>query len=114
MLFKEFAVYIKKANSKKLDSDDDLMISGNIMLIGAGSAGEIIINEMLHKREYSRCKIKCVIDDDHYKQGQYISGIKIVGGRNKILEYAERYDISVIIFAISEDLMLTPSATTTM
>lgn len=100
MLFKEFAVNIKKAHSKKPEIDDDLIISGNIMLIGAGSAGEIIINEMLHKREYSRCKIKCVIDDDHYKQGQYISGIKIVGGRNKILEYAERYDISVIIFAI--------------
>lgn len=98
MLFKEFAVNVKKSLSKP--EVDDLIISGNIMLIGAGSAGEIIINEMLHKREYARCKIKCVIDDDPYKQGQYISGIKIVGGRDKILEYAERYDISVIIFAI--------------
>ncbi len=100
MLFKEFAVNTKNAMKQNKEMDNGLILSGNIMLIGAGSAGEIIINEMLHKREYSRCRIKCVIDDDRYKQGQYISGIKIVGGREKIIEAAEKFDISHIIFAI--------------
>ncbi|MBR7132695.1 MAG: polysaccharide biosynthesis protein [Clostridia bacterium] len=80
--------------------EDGAQMSGNIMLIGAGSAGEIIINEMTYKKEYSNCKIKCVIDDNPYKKGQYISGIKIVGARDMILWAAEKYDISYIIFAI--------------
>lgn len=75
-------------------------ISGNVLIIGAGEAGEMVINEMMHKKEYSDCKIKGVIDDDPYKKGQYISGIKIVGGRESIVDAAKRFDISVIIFAI--------------
>ena len=45
-------------------------------------------------------RICCVIDDDVKKQGTYIHGVKVVGGRDKILEYAERYAINEIIVAI--------------
>lgn len=78
----------------------DSRISGNVLVIGAGEAGERVISEMIHKKEYIDCKIKGVIDDDPYKKGQYISGIKIVGGREMIAEVAKRLDISVIVFAI--------------
>ena len=78
----------------------DSRISGNVLIIGAGEAGERVINEMMHKKEYIDCKIKGVIDDDPYKKGQYILGIRIVGGREMILEYAKKFDISVIVFAI--------------
>ena len=85
---------------KKDAENDSLRVFGNIMLIGAGSAGEMIINEMARNSSFSDCKIKCVIDDDPYKKGQYISGVKVIGGREKIIEAAERYNISVIVFAI--------------
>lgn len=75
-------------------------LKGNIMIIGAGSAGETIISEMSRKREYFGCKVKCVIDDDPFKKGQYISGIKIIGGRDMIIDAADKYNISVIVFAI--------------
>ncbi|MEE1054317.1 MAG: nucleoside-diphosphate sugar epimerase/dehydratase [Acutalibacteraceae bacterium] len=75
-------------------------ISGNIMIIGAGEAGEMIINEMTHKKDFIDCKIKCVIDDDPYKKGQYISGVKVVGGREMIVETAKNMNINVIVFAI--------------
>ncbi len=75
-------------------------MSGNFMIIGAGSAGQMIINEMHRKNEYAKCKIRCVIDDDYYKHGHYISGIKIIGGRNMIIEAAEKYYIDYIVFAI--------------
>ena len=78
----------------------DTHISGNILIIGAGEAGEMVINEMMHKKEYVNCKIKGVIDDDPYKKGQYIAGIKIVGGREMIVDAAKKLDISVIVFAI--------------
>ena len=75
-------------------------VSGNIMVIGAGDAGELVIKEMQRKNEFNNAKVKCVIDDDSYKIGQYIAGVKIIGGREKIVLAAKEYDISVIIFAI--------------
>ena len=87
----------KTRNINKSLSND---IKGNVMIIGAGSAGQMIINEMTRKIEYANCKIRCVIDDDPFKFGQYISGIKIVGGRDSIVSYVDKYNISVIVFAI--------------
>lgn len=89
---------ILKRNYKDGKTLSDL--SGNIMLIGAGSAGEAIINEFSRNKIYRNCKIKCVIDDDVSKTGMYISGIRIVGGRDYIIEATEKYNISTIVFAI--------------
>lgn len=97
-VFKKIAS--KFLSSKKGIDDEAAVISGNIMIIGAGSAGQMIINEMHRKKEYIGCKIKCVIDDDYYKQGQYISGVKVIGGRDMIIKAAKNYDISLIVFAI--------------
>lgn len=97
--FKTLAVAVSGSGKQKEDFDSDI-IKDNIMVIGGGSAGQTIINEMHRKKEYAGCKIKCVIDDDHYKHGQYISGVKIIGGRDCIVEAAEKYDISLIVFAI--------------
>lgn len=73
---------------------------GNVMLIGAGSAGGIIINEFAHKKEYSKSKIMCAIDDNPHLKGNFISGVKIIGGREMIPTAVKKYDISTIIFAI--------------
>lgn len=96
-----FRKYASKLFHPKKETDGEISdISGNIMIIGAGSAGKMIINEMHRKNEYSACKIRCVIDDDYYKHGQYISGVKIIGGRDMIVDAAKKYNISYIVFAI--------------
>jgi FlaA1/EpsC-like NDP-sugar epimerase len=69
------------------------------MIIGAGDAGNTVIKEITNSN-YSTMKIKCIIDDNESKWGRYIQGIKIVGGRNKIVEYAALYGIDEIIIAI--------------
>lgn len=79
---------------------NDNTLKGNIMLIGGGDAGSAIITEILESKKMRDCKICCVIDDDPYKIGKYISGIRIVGDRNMIIEAAKKYDISTIVFAI--------------
>lgn len=71
----------------------------NVMIIGAGEAANIIIKEIVGSN-YSRMVIKCIIDDDPQKWGRYIQGIKVMGGRDKIVEYASFYNIDEIFIAI--------------
>ncbi len=70
-----------------------------VMVIGAGEAANIIIKEIITSN-YSTMSIKCIIDDDSNKWGKYIQGIRVVGGRDKIVECADLYDIDEIIVAI--------------
>ena len=70
-----------------------------IMLIGAGEAGRLLIQEIQNSR-YLDQKICCVIDDNRRKIGRYIMGIRIVGDRNSIKRNVERYRIEQIIIAI--------------
>ena len=78
--------------------------NGNrVMVIGAGNAGQAIIRDIKRAREVDD-SVSCVIDDDPNKWGRFIEGVKIVGGRDTILENVEKYQIKKIYLAI-------PSAT---
>lgn len=70
-----------------------------VMIVGAGEAGSILIQEYL---DNPRMRIKpiCLIDDDAGKQGMYISGIPVVGNRKDIAACAAEYSIDEIIIAI--------------
>ncbi|MBE6776580.1 MAG: polysaccharide biosynthesis protein [Ruminococcaceae bacterium] len=81
----------KTSNTPKTD------ITGNVMIIGAGAAGEAVIKELSVDKEI---KIKCVIDDNPLKIGHYIGGVHIVGGVGTIVTNAKKYEIDTIIFAI--------------
>ena len=70
-----------------------------VMIIGAGEAGNAIIKEIVSSN-YSTMVIKCIIDDDPNKWGRYIQGIKVIGGRNKIVEAVDLYSIDEIIVAL--------------
>ena len=70
-----------------------------VMIIGAGEAANIIIKDIITSN-YSTMSIKCIIDDDTNKWGKYIQGIRVVGGRDRIEECADLYDIDEIIVAI--------------
>lgn len=71
----------------------------NAMVIGGGSAAQIIIRE-LNTSDKSGSIVRCAIDDDPDKQGCVIEGVRIVGGRDSILEAVERFKIQKIFFAI--------------
>ena len=86
----------KTSNKQEIPSE----LNGNIMIIGGGSAGSMIINELSKNSPVPNSRIKCVIDDDPAKKGTYISGIHIVGGRDMIIEAAEKYRVDTILFAI--------------
>ena len=71
----------------------------SVMVIGAGEAANLIIKEIVNSN-FSTMVIKCIIDDDKGKWGRYIQGIKVVGGRDKIVECADIYEVDEIIVAM--------------
>ena len=71
-----------------------------IMIIGAGEATNVLMREIANSRYLDNSKVVCIIDDDPKKVGKYIRGVKIVGTRERIKEYARYYEIDEIIFAI--------------
>lgn len=73
--------------------------NNRVMLIGAGDAGQMILRDLQnspHIEDY----VCCIIDDDKKKQGRYLCGVPIVGGREDILLNVEKYSIGKIYLAM--------------
>lgn len=89
--FYRFVRYFRNMlNPKKLD---------NVMIIGAGDAGAAVLKEIHLSKKYAR-NVCCMIDDNPAKQGRYIQGCPVIGGRDKIQEAVEKYAIGKIIIAM--------------
>ena len=73
--------------------------ANRVMLIGAGSAGQMILRD-IQKAEKLNDWVCCMIDDNRNKWGRYIDGVPIVGGREDILLNVEKYKIEKIYLAI--------------
>ena len=74
-----------------------------VMIIGAGSAGQMLLRDMFEAKEISARPV-CLIDDDPNTWSREIEGVPVVGGRDNILASVEKYKIDKIFLAI-------PSAT---
>ncbi len=74
-------------------------VSYNIMVIGAGQAGQMLVREINGAKEVGD-RVVCIIDDNKNKQGRYIDGVPVVGGRENILEAVEHYQVQKIFLAI--------------
>ena len=71
----------------------------NYMIVGAGASGNAILQEV-QSSKYLSMHVACFIDDNPGCQGKYLRGVPIVGGREKIAESVDKYDIDEIIIAI--------------
>lgn len=74
-------------------------MTSRVMLIGAGEAGQMILHDMQSSKNLNE-RVLCIIDDDKQKQGRYLYGTPIVGGREDILYCAEKYRIDKIYIAL--------------
>ena len=70
-----------------------------VMIVGAGSAGLQIIREIRRTAELNE-QVACVIDDNSNKWNREIDSVPIVGGREKIVEAAKKYNIDKIYVTI--------------
>ena len=85
--------YLRK---RRWQSHDAL---GRVMLIGAGSAGQMILRDMVRVKNPEN-KVVCIIDDDPDKRNRYLEGVLIAGGRDDILACVKKYNVNKIFLAI--------------
>jgi len=71
----------------------------NVIVIGAGQAGAMIIREMLEHPESNYYPV-AIIDDDPLKHKSQLMGISIAGGRESIQKMVTKYQAKEILIAI--------------
>lgn len=71
----------------------------NVLIVGAGEAGNMTIREINSSSSTDK-HVRCVLDDDTTKIGNYIQGVKIVGGTDDIAGAVAKYSIDEIIIAM--------------
>ena len=69
------------------------------MIVGAGSAGSLLIREFKNHTDMNIVPV-VMVDDDKTKHGTKINGVPVASGREKIKELAQQYKIDEIIVAI--------------
>ena len=92
-----FVLLLRYERENKLMKDTDG--ATHVMLIGAGSAGQMILRDIYRSSE-SKDVVCCIIDDDRNKWNKYLDGVEIYGGRESILEAVEKFSIDKIYVAI--------------
>ena len=90
-----FVLLLRNMQEKKNSEED----ATNIMIIGAGAAGRMILQELTKSNEINT-KVCCFIDDNPNKWNRFIEGVPIVGNRDEILSATKKYNIHQILVAI--------------
>ena len=70
------------------------------LIVGAGSAGEIVVKEIIRNKDLNNIPV-AFIDDNEEKIGKKMMGIKIVGPISAIQYYIDAYKAEEIIVAIN-------------
>lgn len=69
------------------------------LIVGGGSAGDMILREILNSK-YSRFNPVAIVDDDKMKVGRSILGVKILGTTDDVEKITKEKDIDSIIIAM--------------
>lgn len=88
-----------------LRASRDSKAASNIMLIGAGSAGQMILRDIrrtsaVDKNSAMDERVVCIIDDNKNKWNRDVDGVPVVGGRNSIIENVREYNVDKIYIAL--------------
>lgn len=94
-----FAVKIYVTITRSSRAAAEKKASVRVAVIGAGSAGSMLIREMKSTDKVNMTPV-CVLDDDAHKVGQYINGVKVVGKISDVVWVSEKYRVEEIVLAI--------------
>jgi len=68
----------------------------NILLVGAGDAGNTVVREM-HNQSQHKYKLIGFLDDDATKKGSNIQGYTVLGQINELPDIVSRYEVDEVI-----------------
>lgn len=71
----------------------------NVMIVGAGSAGQMLFRDIKHAKETNET-VACFIDDNPNKWNRYIDDVPVFGSRDHILEAVDKFNIEKIYVAV--------------
>ena len=74
--------------------------SQRVLVVGAGSAGQMIINELKENPQLKKVPVG-IIDDDINKIGRRIHNVKILGNTSQVKEIVEKENVDEIILAMA-------------
>lgn len=99
-IIRMFAKEIHKSYGVKLKKNTDCHgdISSRALIVGAGDACRIIMNNL--SSESSNVEVVGLIDDDRAKLGKVLFGKKVLGTRDDIVRLCTKLEIDKIILAI--------------
>lgn len=92
-----FRIYHRFTNI--LDHNSNKNQLKRALIIGAGAAASVVIREMKNSNQSKYLPV-ALIDDDEYKVGKNVLGVKVLGTRKDIKRIAEEEAIENIIIAV--------------
>lgn len=72
-----------------------------VLIVGAGSAGKLILKEMFENPQLNMCPVG-IIDDDENKLGKSYYNVPVIGTTDDIEQIAKNLEIDEIIFSIAK------------
>ncbi|MCR5823144.1 MAG: polysaccharide biosynthesis protein [Lachnospiraceae bacterium] len=85
-----------QANVRGFKNSDEI---SRTMVVGAGSAADILIHEMKSSSHLNMHPV-CIVDDDPRLRGKMLRGIRIVGNTNDIPEVVKKFAVEDIVIAM--------------
>lgn len=70
-----------------------------VLVYGAGEAGNNIVHEIT-KSEFINMQLVGFIDDDPNKHGRFMHGVKVLGGKDDVIDIAREQEVDEIIIAL--------------
>lgn len=98
-----FLIFADSVDFNTLFSHTSPKTHKNVMIVGAGRAGESIVREIKQNSMFS-INLIGLIDDDPKKSGQIIHGVPVLGNTRRISALVKNYSVDELLIAI-------PSAT---
>lgn len=91
--------YRYKRSTRSINSPDNTGRVRRIIILGGGSAGELIIRELLKSSRKKEIPV-AILDDDQAKQGRTIHGVPIVGPIEALPTAVVEYDTEEVFICI--------------
>ena len=81
--------------------NENIESGSKVLIVGAGSAGNLILKEMFENLQLNMCPVG-IIDDDENKLGKSYYNVPVVGTTNDIEQIAKNLEVDEIIFSIAK------------